>query len=334
MGAREEVERALRGLTEVMGEALRSDRPERLAEVGRVAACAQKLIRATSLRAEDFGDPSGVNIGYMKRSGHNEVNDVAVPPKLNGVVGGALRAIVAVMEAALSSDRTDRFSEVERLSKTAQQLLLDTGSVKEKESGKHRDPVREGVDHMVQMAEADYGAVDVYGGDRDLDEGGFQIRPARHYPTVTDTQQLRREAEETQGVRVRVEAELRMAEIARHEAEELVQLKGLLEDEKDEALASVLRERLAQLRSKLEMRTKFRGGVQQLLAQQTERKSDEMVPADVPRGHNPREGREERDPGEGEEPDGQRGGGDGGAPREGDGQAHALGEALGEPLGV
>jgi hypothetical protein len=113
---------SLAALTRLILDALDSGRPDCFVVVCGVARTAQHLVRATSVRVEDFNDTRRPNKITVRSRSSDDI-EVAVPPDLPSVTTQALLGIKQVIIASLLSNSRTRFGEAERLGAVAQLLV-------------------------------------------------------------------------------------------------------------------------------------------------------------------------------------------------------------------
>lgn len=165
---------------------------------------------------------------------HDTTPQVLVPDELAPTSTAVLVAMTEAIAQHLQTDRTHRFTEVERLAECALNFIA---SVMPRTKGE-----------TVRVINCD-------------DPEGDYIRDAEENPP-RDTNQLRREILEIEGTDSQIRAELALAKIATEEAAEL---SHLLTAQKasgsDHELYGPVADRIAQLRAKIAFRSKGENGV-------------------------------------------------------------------------
>ena len=253
-----DIARALNELTVYMADLLRSPDPRRFVIIHRVSRTATKLIQVTSLRVEDFEDPTKKRggIGYFKE--RELAPDAAVPATLDFTAKVVLDSIADAISATLTSSRKQRFCEVERFACCALNFLV---AASQPEPSK-----KEETEIGCEDPEAAY-----------IREGLMHARPV-------DTEQLRREILEIEGTQHGILAEVALAKVAHDEAAELAHLVAALRDCSPD-VEGALRARIDQLKEKIIFRTKGSNGVVSADVSRGHQPGREEARDDPPQGH-------------------------------------------------
>lgn len=208
---------ALEALSALMRDTIQSADPRRFVIVHHLSKTAQQLIRTVAVRVEDFGDPNLLRpgSGFFKSYRSQHVDDVAVPETLNPEITDVLESMTRAVVVTLASERPARFSEVERMTETAQSFLAAIAP-KPLEKGMKEEPG----DNEIVCEDAEDGYVrhaleELRAENIDDPRGHRLVGGGRR---AVDENQLRREIVGIEGTKRQMEAELLQAQVAAAEA--------------------------------------------------------------------------------------------------------------------
>lgn len=215
---------ALKSLTAVLVELIRSDEPDRFLRAEQISKTAQAFIQASTKRVQDFENElsimggRGGNVRIRKR--YDLAEDQGLVPKdLTDAQGMVIAAFENVMISALEGEKRSRFSEVERQSGLTSDFI-DSFAPKKEELKRKRVGGRFLDAHDHQYAHGVGMEDDMMPGD---------------YRRIGDHEQNQRDYLETKAIAQGVEDERKKAEIAANEVRELRELRSLYREMKEDA---------------------------------------------------------------------------------------------------
>lgn len=246
---RSDLAASLDSLTVLATQALTSDRPTRLVEAYKIGQIAQQLVRAGSLKVEDFGTNVQKSPYYAKPSVEWDSLEVAVPSDLSDDHRFALLRLTDVMLNVLATQRPDRFAEVSRVSSVAQAFIQAVRPpapppAKKTDQNGHFLDIRRGLDPL-----------DLYVAVGEEDSMNIQERDiVPTNPGFRDERELQENYLRSRGALNQVKVEESQASIARLEAEELASLSKVVNEPPDIETALLANERIAKLKQSLKLR--------------------------------------------------------------------------------